>query len=711
MICPICNSPVAHQPLSCPVCGCPLTGMLSSGGDALPAGTLLRHGQFRLEGELGQGGFGITYLARDQTLHRQVAIKELFLSDWKRIQQAVQQPGKLSDAEFQDIKIKFLAEARVLAGFNDPSIVRVYDQFSENNTAYLVMEYLQGETLEERLTRELTLPAADVVSLAERVLAGLRLLHRQGLLHRDIKPGNIFLEHTGRVVLIDFGSARAFQAGKTTAMTQHLTPGYAPLEQYAAQGKVGPPSDLYSLGATMFHALKGQMPPAASQLALGTALPALPAGVPAALAQVIRSAMKVRMDERPQGVDEFLNGLTKPPPAPRPPAPPPPAPPQFPGPKPALDYLKFMRLTPTQLQERLTSGAVQVSALPPEVRRHLVTMGWLDAQGRLTFQDNSPPAPPAAPRPSPAPPAPARPPRPTPAPVPPPPLPLPALPDPADIRQLWAAIEQVPRPGPAPLNVPVLSPVKPANARSGCGTAGGVVALVVLAALILPFAGFIGTGVLFVIALAVLFGSAAGGLGKASPAVAALDLRIGQLQARFQTAPLGQAEFDTLYQELERIHQVVLAPADLVRQRQREARQTLLAQYLDAELRRYPLEPGTVSGIGVQRVKSLQQHGIRTAYDVTASRLRRVSGFGEKITRDLLAWRRSLERHVETTMQRLPDDLQVTQRAGDEMWALREQLAQGEQALQQVLVNAAAERDRAQRDLNAAVQQRETLNQ
>ncbi|MFB9994704.1 protein kinase [Deinococcus oregonensis] len=705
MNCPICGSAVAAHLLICPVCGCPLTGTLSSGGDALPAGALLRHGQFRLEGELGQGGFGITYLARDQTLHRQVAIKELFLSDWKRNQQAVQQPGKLSDAEFQDIKTKFLAEARVLAGFNDPSIVRVYDQFSENNTAYLVMEYLQGETLEERLTRELTLPAADVVSFAERVLAGLRLLHRQGLLHRDIKPGNIFLEDTGRVVLIDFGSARAFQAGKTTAMTQHLTPGYAPLEQYAAQGKVGPPSDLYSLGATMYHALKGQMPPAASQLALGTALPALPAGTPAALAQVIRSAMKVRMDERPQSVDEFLNGLTKPPPAPRPPALPPPAPPQFPGSKPALDYLKFMRLTPTQLQERLTSGAIQVSALPPEVRRHLVTMGWLDAQGRLTFQYNSPPAPPAPP------PAPVRPPRPSPAPAPPPPVPLPALPEPADIRQLWTAIVQVPRPGQAPLNVPVLSPVKPVNARSGCGTAGGVVALVVLAALILPFAGFIGTGVLFVIALAVLFGSAAGGPGKALPAVAALDLRISQLQARFQTVPLGQAEFDTLYQELERIHQVMQAPADLVRQRQREARQTLLTQYLDAELRRYPLEPGTVSGIGVQRVKSLQQHGIRTAYDVTESRLQQVSGFGEKITRDLLAWRRGLERHVETTMQRLPDDLQVTQRAANELWALREQLAQGEQALQQVLVNAAAERDQAQRDLNAAVQQRETLNQ
>ncbi|GGO31751.1 serine/threonine-protein kinase [Deinococcus humi] len=653
MICSVCGTAAPNQALACPVCGCPLGAQQ---GDALPAGTLLRNQQFRLEGQLGQGGFGITYLAEDRSLHRKVAIKELFLSDWKRSPQAVLQPGKLTGAEFQEMKIKFLAEARILAGFNDPNIVRVYDQFIENNTAYLVMEYLQGETLGERLVRDTTLPNIEVTILAVRVLQALRLLHRKDLLHRDIKPDNIFLERSGRVVLIDFGSVRQFQVGQTTSMTQHVTPGYAPLEQYGAKGKVGPPSDLYSLGATLYHALGGKMPPAASELALGTSLPPLPPSTPAPVREVIQAAMQLRMADRPQTVEEFLQRFTAS-------ATPPLVPPsKGPGPLPQAPPLSIPAPT------------------PPAPK---------------------PPAPPPPKLPASRPPVPA----------PPVPRPIPALPDAADIRRLWTAVERVPRPRLAPLSLPQLTPANrmPHPRRYGGGLRWAA-AFAVIGAVLWAFGGAVPAGLCGLLALFALFASLAAPGEPPIPApVAALDRRIHDLQAPYLQRAAGETQFDALRQELQRIKDQLLMPGAFISRRQAEARKGSSVLITEAELRRHRLTPGTIPGIGVQRIKKLHQYGIYSAYDVDRQSLVRVTGIGEKMIRDLMEWRAGLERSAQATAQPLPNDAQVSAAAVRELWILRDELAAGAQALETALRAATEERSRAQQELDAAVQQREAL--
>ncbi len=655
MICSVCGTAAPNQALACAVCGCPLG---AQHGDALPAGTLLRNQQFRLKGQLGQGGFGITYLAEDRTLHRKVAIKELFLSDWKRNQQTVQQPGKLSSAEFQEMKIKFLAEARVLAGFNDPNIVRVYNQFTENNTAYLVMEYLQGETLGERLARDTTLPDIEVTILAVRVLQALRLLHQKDLLHRDIKPDNIFLERSGRVVLIDFGSVRQFQPGQTTSMTQHVTPGYAPLEQYGAKGKVGPPSDLYSLGATLYHALSGKTPPAASELALGTALLPLSPSTPAPVREVIQAAMQLRMADRPQTVEEFL--------------------------------------------QRFTAPATSPLLVPPSRRPGPVLQA---PPARLPVPAMRPPAPkPPAP---PPPRAPA--PRP-PVPAPPVPRPMPALPDAADIRRLWTAVEQVPRPSLAPLSLPALTPASGMPHRQGYGGLRWAAALAVIGTVLWSVGGAVPAGLCGLLALFALFASlAAPGEPPVPASVAALDRRIRDLQAPYQQRAAGEIQFDALQQELTRIKDQLLTPGAFVSQRQAEARKGSSVLITEAELRRHRLEPGTVPGIGVQRIKKLHHSGIYSAHDVDRQSLLRVTGIGEKMIRDLMEWRAGLEQAIQATAQPPPNDAQVSAAAVRELWVLRDELAAGAQALEAAFRAATEERSRAQQELDAAVQQREAL--
>ena len=299
----MCGSAVPVSAVTCPICG---WGLQSSQEDALPIGTLLKQGRFRIEKLLGIGGFGLTYLVTDVTLNRVAAVKELFGQDWKRDGLLAQPSGRTSQSEFQEIKESFLQEGRALAQFSHPSIVKVYDQFSENNTVYLVMEYLQGESLIDRINREGSIPAEELVPIAKNLAQALKVIHASGTLHRDVKPDNIILERSGRTVLIDFGSAREFQANKTVAMTVILTHGYAPLEQYASKGRLGPPTDLYALGATLHHAITGHMPPSAADRANGSKLLPLPAVIPPGLKRAVEGAMQIPIAERPQNVSEFL---------------------------------------------------------------------------------------------------------------------------------------------------------------------------------------------------------------------------------------------------------------------------------------------------------------------------------------------------------------------------------------------------------------------
>ncbi|WP_415577222.1 protein kinase domain-containing protein, partial [Deinococcus radiodurans] len=254
MNCPTCGSPVPAGATNCPVCGSPLGG----NSQTLPPGTTLQGGKYRLEQVLGQGGFGITYLGSQTQLGARVAIKELFPSGSTRQSgQYVLPPAGTDPAGWAQAKQDFTAEGRTVARFNHPDIVRVMDLFEENGTAYLVMEFLEGQTLGSAIEKRGPLPPDEVVNIAKRVLGALSVVHSAGMLHRDIKPDNIYLDKAGRTVLIDFGSARTFAAGQTVSHTRLVTPGYAPLEQYSGSAKFGPYTDIYALGATLYHALTG----------------------------------------------------------------------------------------------------------------------------------------------------------------------------------------------------------------------------------------------------------------------------------------------------------------------------------------------------------------------------------------------------------------------------------------------------------------------
>ena len=228
--------------------------------DALPPGHRLHW--YLLEQVLGQGGFGITYLARDTNLDRPVAIKEYLPADVaRRRSDASARPRTESHAErFAWGLDRFLAEARTLARFDHPNIVRVLSIFEANSTAYMVMRFEEGEDLGTLLDRRGTLPQRELVDFLLPVLGGLQLIHSSGFIHRDIKPENIYIRDDGSPVLLDFGSARQ-SFGNAKTMTILVAPGYAPLEQYYGDAKTqGPWTDIYGLAATCYRAITGRAP-------------------------------------------------------------------------------------------------------------------------------------------------------------------------------------------------------------------------------------------------------------------------------------------------------------------------------------------------------------------------------------------------------------------------------------------------------------------
>jgi serine/threonine protein kinase len=329
-LCPVCNSPNAPAATICGTCGAALSGDRATGySSALPAGTQLHGGLYTVGKVLGQGGFGITYLGSDTRMRRPVAVKEFFPYGSVRQGAEVHPATGLTGNDFTSAREKFADEARILARFKHPGIVAVYDTFPENNTAYMVMEYLRGQSLGSLLEDQGPLPEREAIDYIARIGEALEVVHAANLLHRDLKPDNIMRTDNGRVVLIDFGTARTFAAGKTGRMTTMVTPGYAPLEQYGQQVRFGAFTDVYALAATLYHLLTGQMPTPATDRASGVTLksphdvnPAVSLGV----SQAIMWAMAMRIDDRPQSVHDFTAALIAGQPAARPelaPAPPP----------------------------------------------------------------------------------------------------------------------------------------------------------------------------------------------------------------------------------------------------------------------------------------------------------------------------------------------------------------------------------------------------
>lgn len=311
-ICPTCQNLVPEGSPLCPICGSSLALPV---GVELASGSDLGQGRYQISGVLGQGGFGITYRAQDQQLGRTVAIKELFVDGTNTRQGTTVTTSAQRSSEFETAKQAFLAEARTLARFTHPGVIRVFDSFQENGTAYYTMELLQGQTLEAALLEEGRLPEEKVLKIARQLAEALLVLHGENLLHRDIKPANIFLTQDGRAVLIDFGSARSFEQGQTVSHTRLVSPGYAPLEQYQGQGRFGPATDIYALSATLLHALSGNPPPDAltrlpqSAGGQGTPLPPFPPHITPGLQAALQQGLKLKASERPQDLGQFLKLL------------------------------------------------------------------------------------------------------------------------------------------------------------------------------------------------------------------------------------------------------------------------------------------------------------------------------------------------------------------------------------------------------------------
>ncbi len=238
---------------------------------ALPAGTRL--GEFELRSLLGVGGFGIVYLAFDHALEREVAVKEYMPASLAgRTETMFVSIRSQSDAETFALGLKsFVNEARLLARFDHPSLLKVHRFWEGNGTAYMAMPVLRGRTVKEvRLAMTQPPDEAWLRSVLDPLLGAIEKLHSEGVYHRDIAPDNIQIEPDGRPVLLDFGAARRVLSDKSQALTAILKPAYAPIEQYAEAGSVkqGPWTDIYALGATLHFLLLGRPPSPATARAV-----------------------------------------------------------------------------------------------------------------------------------------------------------------------------------------------------------------------------------------------------------------------------------------------------------------------------------------------------------------------------------------------------------------------------------------------------------
>lgn len=285
---------------------------------ALPEGAMLMGGKYRIVRKLGQGGFGITYLAEHVVLRKRVAIKEFFFQQFCERDDGtshVTVPTVGNRELVEKFRRKFVKEAQLIASkLSHPSIVGVTDVFDENGTSYYVMDYIEGRSLSDIIKERGRIGEAEAIAIIDSVCRALTYVHSRNINHLDIKPGNIMVEaETGNVVLIDFGVAKQYDAATGEATT--TTPvgrshGYSPLEQYKVGGvsQFSPESDIYALGATLYKMLIGTTPPEAGDVAQD-GLPPIPNDISAPVRRAITAAMRTAKKDRPHTVAEFLDIL------------------------------------------------------------------------------------------------------------------------------------------------------------------------------------------------------------------------------------------------------------------------------------------------------------------------------------------------------------------------------------------------------------------
>lgn len=276
---------------------------------ALPIGYPLA--EYQILSILGHGGFGITYLARDLEIGQDVAIKEYLPREIATRKEDLQVAPISEDEEesFAWGMERFLDEARTLTRFRHPNIIGIRRFLRAHGTAYLIMDYCAGDSLDKILERETTLSSNAIRKIFRPILDALEEIHNAGVMHRDIKPGNIYLRADGSPVLLDFGSARQALAQHSRSLTAIVSPGYAPIEQYSSRGNQGPWTDIYGLGATLYRCVTGQRPMDASDRIFDDELvPATRAasGYSRDLLELIDTALRLKPEDRPQSISQWL---------------------------------------------------------------------------------------------------------------------------------------------------------------------------------------------------------------------------------------------------------------------------------------------------------------------------------------------------------------------------------------------------------------------
>lgn len=309
-----CMAEIAEDERICRYCGYQKGTDVKEAYYLLP-GTVLK--QKYLTGRvLGYGGFGVTYIGWDNVLHRKVAVKEYLPSDFATRSYGSRRVTVFSGEaaeQFQAGLESFLYEARRLAKFNAVAeTVDIYDCFEENGSGYIVMEFLDGVTVKEVLRKRRRISVEQARAIALSVLRGLSAVHKEGIIHRDIAPDNIFITKAGRVKILDFGAARYATAVQSKSLSVILKPGFAPEEQYRSHGEQGPWTDMYALGATIYCMITGKRPEESIQrLAEDHVKPPSELGIQIDpnIENAIMNSLNVRQEYRIQDADSFIRAL------------------------------------------------------------------------------------------------------------------------------------------------------------------------------------------------------------------------------------------------------------------------------------------------------------------------------------------------------------------------------------------------------------------
>lgn len=301
----------------CPYCGY-VQGTPAKEAYHIAPGAVIKD-RYKIGRVLGSGGFGITYIGYDMTLEKRVAIKE-----YLPIEFATRMPNETNveiyagekQEQFLAGMKKSLDEAKRLAEFRQtPGITQVFDFFEENNTAYIVMELLEGETLKDKLKRDGKMTVEEALPIVLAVIGALKAVHARSIIHRDIAPDNIYLLKNGEVKLLDFGASRQVTTTHSKSLTVILKLGYAPVEQYQSGGNQGPWTDVYALAATFYKMITGRRPPESPERRMKDTLKEpskLGVTIDKNIENAMMNALHVRIEDRTQSAEEFENALYSP---------------------------------------------------------------------------------------------------------------------------------------------------------------------------------------------------------------------------------------------------------------------------------------------------------------------------------------------------------------------------------------------------------------